>query len=91
MVGGHELVVNPSLGQYYGAQGTTWTDPRILAHPTRTEIVNGKKPLEFFSSGRLSLVAWKTPGAAYWVSNTLTDSVPAGRLLAITASLQPAS
>jgi hypothetical protein len=27
------LVVNPSLGGYYGVQGTTWMDPPILAHP----------------------------------------------------------
>jgi polyisoprenyl-teichoic acid--peptidoglycan teichoic acid transferase len=53
--------------------------------------VNGRKLLEFFNAERLSLVAWKTSGAAYWVSNTLTDSLPAGQLLAIAASLRPAS
>ncbi|HET6866970.1 MAG TPA: LCP family protein [Solirubrobacteraceae bacterium] len=85
------LVINPSLGEYYGVQGTTWTDPPILAHPTRTVLIDGKKLLEFYNGGRLSLVGWKTAGAAYWVSNTLTDSIPAGQLLAIAASLQPAS
>jgi polyisoprenyl-teichoic acid--peptidoglycan teichoic acid transferase len=85
------LVVNPSLGQYYGVQGTTWTDPPILAHPTKTDLVNGKRLLEFYNGGKLSLVAWKTSGAAYWVSNTLTDSIPAGQLLAIAASMQPSS
>ena len=60
------LVVNPSLGEYYGVQGTTWMDPPILGKPTRTEIVNGKRLLEFYNSGKLSLVAWKTSGAAYW-------------------------
>jgi hypothetical protein len=84
------LVVNPSLGEYYGVQGTTWTDPPILANPTRTASFQGKKLLEFYNAGKLSLVAWKSPGAAYWVSNTLTDSIPAGRLLGIAASLQPA-
>ncbi|HJS94071.1 MAG TPA: LCP family protein [Solirubrobacteraceae bacterium] len=84
------LVTRPSLGDYYGVQGTTWTNPPILNRPTRTEIVDGKRLLEFFNGGKLSLVAWKTSGAAYWVSNTLTDSIPAGQLLAIAASLQPA-
>jgi polyisoprenyl-teichoic acid--peptidoglycan teichoic acid transferase len=84
------LVVDRTLGQYYGVQGTTWTNPPILGKPTRTETVNGKRLLEFFNGGKLSLVAWKTSGAAYWVSNTLTDSIPAGQLLAIAASLQPA-
>jgi LCP family protein required for cell wall assembly len=85
------LVVNPSLGEYYGVQGTTWTNPPILAKPTRTQRINGKELLEFYNSGKLSLVAWKTSGAAYWVSNTLTDSIPSGQLLAIAASLQRGS
>jgi polyisoprenyl-teichoic acid--peptidoglycan teichoic acid transferase len=84
------LVGNPSLGEYYGVQGTRWTDPPILAHPSRTVLLDGKKLLEFYNGGRLSLVAWKTSGAAYWVSNTLTDSIPAGQMLAIAASLRPA-
>lgn len=71
-------------------QGTTWTDPLIVGKPTRTELIDGKKLLEFYDGGKLSLVGWKTSGAAYWVSNTLTDSIPAGQLLAIAASLQPA-
>jgi polyisoprenyl-teichoic acid--peptidoglycan teichoic acid transferase len=45
---------------------------------------------EFFNGGKLSLVAWKTSGAAYWISNTLTDSIPTGQLVAMAASLQPA-
>jgi LCP family protein required for cell wall assembly len=85
------LVGNPSLGEYYGVEGTTWTDPPILAHPTRTQLVNGRRLLEFYNGGKLSLVGWKTSGAAYWVSNTLTDSIPAGQLLSIAASLRPAS
>jgi polyisoprenyl-teichoic acid--peptidoglycan teichoic acid transferase len=84
------LVIKAAFGEYYGVQGTTWTDPPILAHPTQTEVVNGKRLLEFYNGGKLSLVAWKTAGAAYWVSNTLTDTIPARQLLAIAASLQPA-
>jgi hypothetical protein len=85
------LVIKAVFGEYYGVQGTTWTDPPILAHPTRTELLGGKRLLEFYNGGKLSLVAWKTSGAAYWVSNTLTDDIPAGQLLAIAASLQTGS
>ncbi len=85
------LVMRPALGEYYGVQGTTWADPPILSKPTRTVLVNGKRLLEFYNGANLSLVAWRTAGGAYWVSNTLTDSIPAGQLLAIAASLQPAA
>jgi LCP family protein required for cell wall assembly len=84
------LVMKPALGEYYGVQGTTWTNPPILRKPTRTVLVNGRRLLEFYNGADLSLVAWKTPSAAYWVSNTLTDTIPAAQLLAIAASLEPA-
>jgi hypothetical protein len=35
-----------TLVGYYGVQGTTWMDPPILAHPARTELLNGKRLLE---------------------------------------------
>ncbi len=34
------------------------------------------------------MVAWKTKRAAYWVSNTLTQSVGEDQMLEIAASLQ---
>jgi hypothetical protein len=84
------LVINPAFGEYYGVQGTTWPNPPILRRPTRTVLVNGRRLLEFYNGASLSLVAWRTPGAAYWVSNTLNDRIPAGQLLTIASSLQPA-
>ena len=85
------LVINPSLGEFYGVQGTTWHDPPILARPTRTQTVGGRRLLEYDEGSRLTLVAWRTPSAVYWVSNTLTGTIPAGQLIAIAASLRPAS
>lgn len=81
------LSINPVLGQYYGVQGTTWLNPPILQDPTQTETVNGKQLMLFANGGKLSLVAWRTAGAVYWVSNTLTDNIGNRQLVGIAASL----
>jgi hypothetical protein len=41
----------------------------------------------YANGGKLSLVAWRTPQAVYWISNTLTDDIPNRQLVAIAASL----
>ncbi len=84
------LELNPAQGQYYGVQGTTWTDPPILKGARQTRTVAGKQLLEYFNGHKLSLVAWRTPGAVYWISNTLTDGLSAKQMIAIAASLSPA-
>jgi polyisoprenyl-teichoic acid--peptidoglycan teichoic acid transferase len=84
------LSINPLLGEYYGVQGTTWQDPPILQSPTGTRTVNGKQLLLFANGGKLSLVAWHTPQAVYWISNTLNDSIGNRQMVAMAASLKPA-
>ncbi len=81
------LVLNPSLGQYYGVQGTTWKNPPILGSPTQTRTVGGKRLLLYANGGKVTLVAWRTPQAVYWISNTLTDDLSSQQMVAIAASL----
>ena len=57
------LVLNALLGEYYGVQGTTWQNPPLLAAPTETEIVAGKRLKLFAQGGKLDHVAWRTPQA----------------------------
>jgi hypothetical protein len=81
------LVMNPALGQYYGVQGTTWQNPPILNSPSSTKMVNGKQLLLFTNGSKVTTVAWKTPRAVYWISNTLTDDLTNQQMVAIAASL----
>jgi hypothetical protein len=82
--------LNPSLGQYYGVQGTAWPDPPILKGKSQTRTVGGKSLSEYFNGKKLSLVAWRTSGGVYWISNTLTDDLSNHQMLAIAASLTSA-
>lgn len=77
-----------AYGEYYGVQGMTWRHPPILDDPDRTRQVNGRELMLFYDGSRLRLVAWRTEKAVYWVTNTLTLSIPNSRLIAIAGSLQ---
>jgi LCP family protein required for cell wall assembly len=81
------LVVNPALGEYYGVQGTTWKNPPILAKPTETKVLGGKRLELFADGGKLTDVAWRTPHGVYWISNTLTSDVGNQQMVSIAASL----
>jgi LCP family protein required for cell wall assembly len=78
-----------SLGDFYGIEGMRWKDPPILAHPSGSTTLNGRRFLLFADGGRLRFVAWRTPRGAYWVSNTLTLALNNDQMLAVAASTRP--
>jgi polyisoprenyl-teichoic acid--peptidoglycan teichoic acid transferase len=88
----YRLVVSRGpAGEYYGIQGMTWRAPPILDNPDeRRRCTTGpKRKLELhFDGRRLRIVAWKTPRAVYWVSNTLTQSLSTPQMLGIACSLR---
>jgi polyisoprenyl-teichoic acid--peptidoglycan teichoic acid transferase len=76
------------VGEYYGVQGLAWKAPPILDDPDRT-IRRGNRRLQLYYDGKqLRLVAWKTKRGAYWVSNTLTQTIDEDQMIAIAASLK---
>ena len=75
-------------GQYYGVEGTTWKAPPILDNPT-DEVRMRKRTYErYFDGHRIRLIAWKTPRAVYWVSNTLSKSLTNAQMMGIARSLR---
>ena len=81
------VALNPSQGEYYGVQGTTWQHPPILNNPTQTKMVNGKQLMLYVNGGKMSMVAWRTPQGVYWISNDLTDDLSNQQMVAIASSL----
>jgi hypothetical protein len=77
------------LGQYYDVQGTTWTGAPLLRHPQQTVQSGGRSYELFYSGQHLDVVAWHSRGAAYWVRNSLNESIPNGELLAIAEQTEP--
>jgi polyisoprenyl-teichoic acid--peptidoglycan teichoic acid transferase len=90
MKAAYRLVVayNTLEGNYYGVQGTAWTDPPILRNPSSdTRTINGKRLLLYYDGKRLRTVGWKTSRGAYWVQNTLQERLTNDQMLAIAGSL----
>jgi polyisoprenyl-teichoic acid--peptidoglycan teichoic acid transferase len=74
-------------GEYYGVQGTTWKNPPFLDTPDRVIMQNGRRLMLFYDGRDLRAVGWRTPRAAYWVSNTIDHGISNARMTAIAASL----
>ena len=85
------LVINPVLGEYYGVQGTTWTNPPLLRSPSGTRDIAGKKLFLYANGGRLTTVAWHNGPDVYWISNTLTSTIPNPQMVGMAASLTAAT
>ncbi|MDX6643967.1 MAG: polyisoprenyl-teichoic acid--peptidoglycan teichoic acid transferase, partial [Solirubrobacteraceae bacterium] len=85
----YRMVLKKGLvGEYYGVQGIAWKDAPILAHPSETRTVGGRKLYLYKDGNRLRLVALRSRQATYWVSNTLLLSLSNNQMLAIASSLQ---
>jgi LCP family protein required for cell wall assembly len=87
--GAYRMVLQTGeVGEYYGLQGTTWKNPPILEGVTETRKI-GKRTYELVRDGdRLRLVAWRTPKAVYWISNTLLLTLDEKQMMAIARSVR---
>jgi LCP family protein required for cell wall assembly len=65
----------PTLGDYYGFEGTRWKDPPALANPTEERTIGDRDYKLFYDGDRLRMVAWQTDQGSFWVSNSLIETV----------------
>jgi LCP family protein required for cell wall assembly len=79
---------NGLFSEYYGVSGTDWVDAPILDNPSETRTIDGRDYLLFYDGDRLRLVGFKTKDAAYWVNNTLLQSLDEGQMLSIATSMR---
>jgi polyisoprenyl-teichoic acid--peptidoglycan teichoic acid transferase len=86
----YDIAVNSGpLGEYYDVQGTTWTDPPLLTNPGQTLRTGSRTYSIFYTGEQVRVIAWREGNAAYWVQNTLTNSLSPRQMLAIAASTRP--
>jgi LCP family protein required for cell wall assembly len=84
----YRIVVRTRLiGQYYGIQGTTWKAPPILDNPSERRRIGRRQYELFYDGSRVRLVAWRTPRAVYWISNTLLQTLTKRQMLALAQSV----
>jgi LCP family protein required for cell wall assembly len=82
------LGIPNQAGQYYGVQGTTWKAAPILDNPTDEVRMRKRTYKRYFDGRKIRLIAWETPKAVYWVSNTLSQKLTNKQMMGIARSLQ---
>ncbi|MBE2315194.1 LCP family protein [Solirubrobacter sp. CPCC 204708] len=76
-------------GEYWGVQGLTWRNPPILENPDRIrKTASGRELMLFYDGKKIRMVGWRTPRAAYWISNTIGRKISNARMIEIASSLR---
>jgi LCP family protein required for cell wall assembly len=83
------VIDHGGLGEYYDVEGTTWSEPPLLAHPT-SQVHLGSRTYDLFYDGEnLKTIAWHEAGNSYWVENTLTNAISPQVMAAIAEQTVP--
>jgi LCP family protein required for cell wall assembly len=77
------------LGEFYDVQGSTWTDPPLLSDPSQTVQLGSRTYALYYAGEQIRTIAWHEGGAAYWIQNTLTNSVQPREMLAMAEQTLP--
>ena len=77
------------LGGYYDVEGTDWTNPPIIANPSREATIGGRHYIFIDDGSHIHLIAWHEHGALYWVNNTLLEDLTNQQMLGIAQSVLP--
>jgi LCP family protein required for cell wall assembly len=65
----------PTIGDYYGFEGTLWKDPPILDNPSDQKTIGDRTYKLYYDGDRLRMVAWQTDQGSFWVSNSYIETV----------------
>jgi LCP family protein required for cell wall assembly len=77
------------LGEYYDVQGSNWTDSPLLSNPSQTVQIGSRAYSLYYAGEQIRTIAWHEDGAAYWIQNTLTNSISPREMLAMAEQTLP--
>ena len=78
----------PTIGDYYGFEGTLWKDPPILDNPTAERTIGDRTYKLYYDGDRLRMIAWQTDQGSFWLSNSFIETVPNEDMLRIAQSFR---
>lgn len=78
----------PTIGDYYGFEGTLWKNPPILDGESDEKTIGDRTYKLFYDGDRLRMVAWQTDRGSFWVSNSFIETVPNEDMLKIAQSFR---
>ncbi len=77
------------LDEFYDVQGTTWLNPPLLGSPSQTVQVGSRTYNLYYTGEQIRTIGWREHGAAYWIENTLTDSISPREMFAMAQETVP--
>jgi LCP family protein required for cell wall assembly len=77
------------LGEYYDVQGSNWTESPLLSSPSQTVQIGSRTYSLYYAGEQIRTIAWHEDGAAYWIQNTLTNSISPREMLAMAEQTLP--
>ncbi|MGE4426600.1 MAG: LCP family protein [Solirubrobacteraceae bacterium] len=84
----YRLVVKAAgVGQYYGVQGTTWTDPPIIQLGDDEERLGGKTFLVQYDGSKIRRMIYRGKRGTYWITNTLSNNLSNAEMRALARTL----
>lgn len=83
------VIDHGGLGEYYDVQGSTWTDSPLLSNPSQTVRIGSRTYDLYYAGEQIRTIAWHEGGAAYWIQNTLTNSIGPLEMLAMAEQTLP--
>jgi LCP family protein required for cell wall assembly len=78
----------PTIGDYYGFEGTLWKDPPILANPSDEKTIGDRTYKLFYDGDRLRMVGWESDQGSFWLSNSFIETIPNEDMLKIAESFR---
>ena len=78
----------PTIGDYYGFEGTRWKDPPILDNPAEERTIGDRNYKLYYDGDRLRMVAWQTDQGSFWLSNSYIETIPNADMLKIAQSFR---
>jgi polyisoprenyl-teichoic acid--peptidoglycan teichoic acid transferase len=73
----------PTLGDYYGFEGTRWKNPPILDNPSDEKTIGDRDYKLYYDGDRLRMVAWQTDQGSFWLENSFIETVSNADMLKI--------
>jgi LCP family protein required for cell wall assembly len=86
--GAYKMVLQLPQGDYFGVQGIRgWSDPPILNDPSDSRTIRGRDYDIFLDGDRVRMVSWQEGGNAYWISNSLLQTLTNDQMLGLARSV----
>lgn len=83
-----KVQVRDQFGDTWGIMQTTFTDVPLLENPTLEREIEGRNYRFYYAGSDLRYLAWEENNVAYWISNSLQNSLSEDTMIKLAVSFE---